>query len=218
LASAAGGIASSTAVTVANARRAAAGEGSPHLLASGVALASAMMFVRVGIIVAVLNATLLSLVVPTLAVATVTALAIAALAAHRYGVGDEKTKRVKFRNPFDIWFVLGFALFLGAVILIGRAVSETFGATGALLEAAVAGVADVDAVTVATIRLVPQTLSPRSAACATLAAVAANTIGKIAVSAVIAGGHFAAEILLMALGCFVAGAVALWMTFLLLPV
>lgn len=218
LAGAAGGIASSTAVTVANARRAAAGEGSPHLLASGVALASAMMFVRVGIIVAVLNATLLSLVVPTLAVATVTALAIAALAAHRYGVGDEKTKRVKFRNPFDIWFVLGFALFLGAVILIGRAVSETFGATGALLGAAVAGVADVDAVTVATIRLVPQTLSPRSAACATLAAVAANTIGKIAVSAVIAGGRFAAEILLMALGCFVAGAVALWMTFFLLPV
>ena len=55
---------------------------SPHLLASGVALASAMTFVRVGIVVAVLNATLLSLVVPTLAVATVTALAIAALAAH----------------------------------------------------------------------------------------------------------------------------------------
>jgi uncharacterized membrane protein (DUF4010 family) len=140
--------------------------------------------------------------------------AIAAFAAHRHGVGAYKSKRVKFRNPFDIWFVLEFALFLGAVILIGRAVSETFGATGALLGAAVAGVADVDAVTVAMVRLVPHTLS---AACATLAAVAANTTGKIAISAIIAGGRFAAEILLMVLGCFVAGAVALWMTFFLLP-
>lgn len=218
LAGAAGGLASSTAVTVANARRAAAGEGSPHLLASGVALASAMMFVRVGIIVAVLNATLLPLVVPTLAAAAATAVAIAALVARRHGVGGGKSKRVKFRNPFDIWFVLGFAIFLGAVILVARAVSESFGATGALLGATVAGVADVDAVTVAVARLVPQTLSPRSAAVATLAAVAANTIGKIALGAVIAGGRFAAEISLMALGCLIAGAVALWMTFSLLPV
>ncbi|HEX7565040.1 MAG TPA: DUF4010 domain-containing protein, partial [Bradyrhizobium sp.] len=218
LASAAGGIASSTALTVANARRAAAGEGSPDLLASGVALASAMMFIRVGVIVAALNATLLSLVVPTLAAATVTAVAVAALTVLRHGADAEKSPSVKFRNPFDIWFVLGFALFLGVVILISRVISETFGSTGALLGATVAGVADVDAVTVAMVRLVPQTLGPRDAAVAALAAVAANTIGKIAVAAFIAGGRFAAEISLMALGCLIAGAVALWMTFSLLPV
>jgi len=218
LASVAGGIASSTALTVANARRAAAGEGSPDLLASGVALASAMMFIRVGIIVAALNATLLSLVVPTLAAATVTAVAVAALTVLRHGAGAEKSPSVKFRNPFDIWFVLGFALFLGVVILISRVISEMFGSTGALLGATVAGVADVDAVTVAMVRLVPQTLNLRDAAVATLAAVAANTIGKIAVAAFIAGGRFAVEISLMALGCLIAGAVALWMTFSLLPV
>jgi uncharacterized membrane protein (DUF4010 family) len=142
---------------------------------------------------------------------------MAALAARRHGVDSDEGKEVKFHNPFDIWFVLGFALFLGAVILIGRAVSETFGATGALLGAMVAGVADADAVTVAMTRLVPQTLSPRSAAVAMLAAVAANTIGKIVVGAVIAGGRFAVEISLMALGCLAAGAVALWMTVSLLP-
>ena len=69
LASAAGGLASSTAVTVSNARRAAAGEGSPHVLAAGVALASAVMFGRVGVIVAVLNPALLPLVAPALAAA-----------------------------------------------------------------------------------------------------------------------------------------------------
>ena len=44
LAGAAGGLASSTAVTIANAQRAASHEGSPRILAAGVAMASAVMF------------------------------------------------------------------------------------------------------------------------------------------------------------------------------
>jgi uncharacterized membrane protein (DUF4010 family) len=44
---AAGGLASSTAVTITNARRAAAREGSARLLAAGVGVASAVMFIRV---------------------------------------------------------------------------------------------------------------------------------------------------------------------------
>jgi uncharacterized membrane protein (DUF4010 family) len=55
LAAAAGGLVSSTAVTATNARRAAAGEGSPRLLAAGVALAAAISFARVIAIVAALN-------------------------------------------------------------------------------------------------------------------------------------------------------------------
>jgi uncharacterized membrane protein (DUF4010 family) len=56
LAGAAGGLASSTAVTVTYARRAAAHEGSSRLLAAGVSLASAVMFLRVCAIVAAINA------------------------------------------------------------------------------------------------------------------------------------------------------------------
>ena len=217
LAGAAGGLASSTAVTVANARRAAAGEGSPLLLSSGVALASAMMFVRVGIIVAVLNASLLPLVGPTLAIAAVTAAGIAALAVYRQGASAERSESVKFSNPFNFWSVVGFALFLGGVIVIGQALSEGFGATGAIVGAAVAGVADVDAVSVAMARLAPLTLSPRSAALAIIAAVATDTISKIAIGVVVGRGRFAAEIAIMALGCIIAGAAALWITFALLP-
>ena len=216
LAGAAGGLASSTAVTVANARRAAAGEGSSHLLASGVTLASAMMFVRVGIIVAVLNAPLLLLIGPTLAVAAVTAAGIAALGVYRQEASAERSESVKFSNPFNFWSVVGFALFLGGVIVISQALSEGFGATGAIVGAAVAGVADVDAVSVAMARLAPLTLSPRSAALAIIAAVATDTISKIAIGAVIGRGRFAAEIAVMALGCFITGAAALWLTFALL--
>src|SRR5215470_8376697 len=74
LAAAAGGLASSTAVTIANARRAAAGEGAPRLLAAGVAVASAVMFLRVGGIVTALKPDLLMLVAPALIAAMVVAL------------------------------------------------------------------------------------------------------------------------------------------------
>jgi uncharacterized membrane protein (DUF4010 family) len=55
LAGAAGGLASSTAVTIANAQRAASREGSPPILAAGVAMASAVMFLRACAIVLALN-------------------------------------------------------------------------------------------------------------------------------------------------------------------
>ena len=61
VAGAAGGLASSTAVTITNARHAAAGEATPALLAGGVALATAVSFLRVIAIIAVLQSTLLSL-------------------------------------------------------------------------------------------------------------------------------------------------------------
>ena len=77
LAAAAGGVASSTAVTIANARRAAAREGSPRLLAAGVAVASAVMFLRVVGIVAALKAELLVLVAPALIAAALTAVGFA---------------------------------------------------------------------------------------------------------------------------------------------
>jgi hypothetical protein len=47
---------------------------------------------------------------------------------------------------------------------------------------------------------------------ATLSAVAANTISKIAIGVMIGRGRFALEIIAMALACIAAGAIALWMT------
>ncbi len=78
LAAAAGGLVSSTAVTLANARRAAAGEGSPHLLAAGVSLATAVSFVRVLAIVArAASRACWSLLAPPLGAATVVAVGLA---------------------------------------------------------------------------------------------------------------------------------------------
>jgi uncharacterized membrane protein (DUF4010 family) len=217
LAAAAGGLASSTAVTIANARRAAAGEGEPRLLAAGVAVASAVMFLRVAGLVTALKPDLLMRVAPALAVAMLVALAFA-LVWMFWQQGDRSQYRsAQFRNPFDFLTVVGFALFLALIIVLGRAVGETFGATGAVAGAVVVGLADVDAVTVSMLRLTPGTLTGAQASLAILAAVASDTVSKIAIGAAIGRGWFAADLAALAAGCLAAGATALWLTFALLP-
>jgi uncharacterized membrane protein (DUF4010 family) len=216
LAAAAGGLASSTAVTIANARRAATGEGAPRLLASGVAIASGVMFLRVVAIVVALNPAVLVLVAPALMAAALVALGFALAWILWGGAGPKDYRSIEFRNPFDFLSVVGFALFLGVIIVLGRAVGETFGATGAVAGAVVVGLADVDAVTVSMLRLTPDTLTRAQAAVAILAAVASDTVSKVAIGAAIGRGWFAGDLAAMAAGCLAVGAAVAWATLALL--
>ena len=217
LASAAGGLVSSTAVTAANARRAAAGEGSPDLLAAGVAVATAISFLRVVVLAAAIKPSLLTLLAPALIAAALVAAGFAFITVYRRGTGDSQEPAVEFRNPFDFLSVIGFALLLGAIIMAGRALGEAAGTTGALLGAAAMGFADVDAVTVAMARLVPQPLGVRGAAYAILAAVATNTLSKLAIGAMIGRGRFAIAVAVMSVGVAGAALLALWVALLAHP-
>lgn len=212
LAAVAGGLVSSTAVTVTNARRAGAGEGAPLLLAAGVATASAISFLRVIAIVAVLQPSLLWLVAPPLVAATAVAAAYAIVSVHWRGRDRQRggSPPADFKNPFSLLPVVGFAVFLGVVILLGRVIGEQFGAGGAAIGAAAVGLADVDSVTIAMTRLVPQPLDQLGATYAIVAAVASNMLSKLAIAAVIGRGRFAREVAAMTVACWVAGALGLW--------
>jgi len=209
LASAAGGLVSSTAVTVANARHAVANVGASRLLAGGVAAATAICFLRVVAIVAVLKPSLFILVAPASLAAALTATACAL--ALVYGGRDDDSRQQVFeiRNPFSFWPVVGFAVLLSAIIMLTRAASEIFGASGAVVGATLMGLADVDSVTISIVKLVPQSLSELESALAILAAVASNTVSKIAIGAAIGRGKFALEIALMAASCIAVGAAVL---------
>src|SRR5262245_11728858 len=215
VAAAAGGLVSSTAVTIANARQAAAGHGAPHLLATGVAIASAIMFVRVAAIVVALKPALIVLTGPALLAATMVAAGFAVAWTLRQGNDAGERPSVQFRNPFEFWSVVGFALFLGVIVVLGRAIGEKLGATAAAVGAIFVGLADIDAITVAMARLAPDTLSVLEAAIAILAAAASNTVSKVVIGAAIGRGRFAAEIAGMAFCCLVGGAAALWVAYVL---
>jgi uncharacterized membrane protein (DUF4010 family) len=217
LAAAAGGLVSSTAVTLANARRAATGEGAPHLLAAGVALATAVSFGRVLAIVAVLRPSLLVLLAPSLVAATVVAVGFAFLWVYWPADPVGGQTDVKLRNPFGFWSVIGLALTMAVVILVGRFLEQYFGSAGAVIGAAALGLFDVDAVTVSMTRLVPRPLTLRDGTLAILAAVASNTLSKLVIGASLGRGRFALYVVLMSIAVAAAGLAALWPTLLLAP-
>jgi len=109
--------------------------------------------------------------------------------------------------------VVGFAALLGVSIVAGRTLGENFGAGATLLGAAVVGIADVDSIVVSAAMLAPTPLSLHSVALIVLTAVATNTAGKVVIGASIGRGAFAVEIACMAIACFVAGGLALALTF-----
>ena len=210
LAAAAGGLVSSTAVAFANARRAAAGEGSPRILAAGTALASAVSFVRVAAVVGALQPALLPYVTPALLVGAVISAGFALAAVFMPKGREGGQTAVNFRNPFGFRSVLGIAASMGLLILVGRLINDKFGAAGAIVGAAAMGLFDVDAMSVSMSRLTRESLNLHTATFAILAGVASNTISKAAISAVIGRGWFAIEIGAVALGCVLAG----WLTLL----
>jgi uncharacterized membrane protein (DUF4010 family) len=206
----AGGLVSSTAVALTSARRAAAHESSPLLLTAGVAVASAVSFLRVIAIVAVMQPALLTVIAPVLALPTLVAALYAVHAVYWRDAASPAPRPSELANPFSFWPVVGFAVFLGAVIVLGRVIGDTFGAQGALLGAAGLGLADVDAVTISLARLVPAPLNAFAASLAILAAVASNMFSKLVIAVFIGRGHFAVEVVVVTAACWIAGAGALW--------
>lgn len=208
----AGGLVSSTAVTIANARRAVAGEGSAGLLASGVAIATALSFLRVAAIVAALQPGLLALIAPALVPAALVAAGYAIVTVYwRDASHGGRVRPEAFSNPFSFWPVVGFAVLLGVTMVAGRVIAETFGAGGTFIGAIALGLADVDAVTAATSRLVPVPLDWRAAAMTILIAVVANTASKLVLAAAMGRGRFAVEVAAMTALCWLAGAAGLWL-------
>jgi uncharacterized membrane protein (DUF4010 family) len=213
--SAAGGLVSSTAVTVANARRAANEEAAPGVLAAGVAIASGISFLRVVAIAAALQSTLLGLIAPPLLVATLVAVVAGLLPLRGQARRHKPAAHTAFVNPFAFWSVIVFAIFLGLVVVAARIIGERVGATGVILGAAIAGFADVDAITVSVAKLT--TISARNAALAILAAVATNMVSKLIVGVLIGSRRFALYVAVFTLACFAAAGSAFWIMLSLVP-
>ena len=95
---------------------------------------------------------------------------------------------------------------------LSRAVGESLGTAATILGAVVAGLADVDAITVSLTRLAPTPLTAEHAAIAILAAVASDTVSKIGIGAAIGRGRFALRIAAVAAACLLAGAAAFLFT------
>ncbi len=173
-----GGLVSSTALTLSFSQKSRDDHrlGKPFALA--IVVAWTMMFVRIVAAVAVINRELLDALLVPLAAAAAAGAAYAAWL-HFSDRASPETE-VRFSNPFELGPALRFGLLYAGVLLVSRAAQLEFGDRGVLVSALVAGVADVDAITLSLSELsrAGQGLSLPAAASGVMVAAMANTALK----------------------------------------
>jgi uncharacterized membrane protein (DUF4010 family) len=183
-----GGLASSTAVTVALARRA---KTSPEIAgpAAGAALlASAVVAPRLALLVSVVAAPLLERLAWPLAGLLVGSLLAALLFWRGREAGDAEPT---LGNPFEIGPALKFGVLLAIIMLASEALPRWLGASGVIAVGALAGLTDVDAITLSLGSQVSSGhLGQAIAAWGVLAAVGVNTLVKAGLGWALGGSAF----------------------------
>jgi uncharacterized membrane protein (DUF4010 family) len=145
-----GGLVSSTAVTLSFARRSSeerADAGIQSSLAAGILIAWLVMFVRVGVEVAVVHPPLLRMLSLPLGVLGLASAALAAFAYLRSDKAAAAASDVPLRNPFSLTSAMRFAAFFALVLLVVKLVETYAPGRGLYGVAALAGLTDVDAIT-----------------------------------------------------------------------
>jgi uncharacterized membrane protein (DUF4010 family) len=182
-----GGLSSSTAITVAYARRAHEEAPIRPLLAAGIALAAATMAPRVVVEVAAVNRALLAALWPTFAMLTLVPLAAAATLVRVEARGPQPAA-VRLSNPLQLSAALWFGAVLIGLFVLSEGLRRTFGDAGAYAIAAIAGLLDVDAVSITMAEAAARrTLDAPTAERAIALAALVNTAVKAALAAIIGG-------------------------------
>jgi uncharacterized membrane protein (DUF4010 family) len=199
-----GGLVSSTNVTFTFARTSRTDLGMERALAFGAVAANAMLYPRVLVATAILNASVVPPLVPFLVAPALMAALVAAVGARRSPAAG--APNVPVRNPLQLAAALQMAVVFQAVLMAVYLIRDAWGQSGVFTSAAVLGLTDVDALTVSMARGVALTASPTVAATAIAIGVLANTAMKLGLAVffgaprfrAIAGGALA--LLLVAIG------------------
>jgi len=178
-----GGLASSTAVTLGFSQRSRQQGEDASALALGILLAWTVMFFRVVIMTSMISWQLgqrLVLLVGLLAVANLGACYWLWRRRRQTQRGEVKAGS----NPFELDAAIKFGLLFGVVVLVAKAAQVYFGDAGLYLAAGIAGLTDVDAITLAMADLATSDGSSVAIGARSIViAVLANTLTKSAMAA-----------------------------------
>jgi len=203
-----GGLASSTAVTLGFSQRSRRAGEDASALALGILLAWTVMYFRVVVLTALISSQLgarLALVMGALCVVSLGA---------SYGLwrrrrAQDRGEVSAGQNPFELGEAIKFGLLFGIVVFVAKAAQVYLGDAGLYVAAGIAGLSDVDAITLAMADLArgdAQSLS--IAARAIVIAVLANTLVKSAMAASLGSAELRRLTLPISALLFAAGALA----------
>lgn len=203
-----GAVVSSTAVTVAFARRAASGE-PRRPLAGGAILGAMVSALRVLVIVAVVKPDVgLAISGPAVVVALIFGV-FGAVLLYRQGRG--LNAETKLGNPFDLLPLLLFAASFAVVVAASSALAEYVGSSGVTFVSGLAGIADVDVASLSAARMAGGSITTEAAAMAILMAIASNAVARVAVAFAIGPIGYAAPIFAATVTAVAGGAILYWL-------
>lgn len=206
----AGGLVSSTAVTLNMAHLARQHASHRPMFAAATMLAGAMMMLRVMVVVGAVNYALLPRLVPPLVLGALMQVLGGALLARRTGSDAKKTEALTLKNPLDLGAVLTFGALLAIVMALANGLAAWAGSAGAYVLAAISGTVDLDAISLSMARLAPERLDATSAIIAILIAVAVNSIAKVVLASSTAGMAFARLLVPVLVATLIAIAAGFW--------
>lgn len=217
----AGGLVSSTAVTLSFSRLAGEHPERAGSLVAGALLAGMTMMGRILFVAGAVNFAMLRWLVLPLAFAALGTAAMAFWYLRQSDHRDADTP-LALSAPFELGSVLKFGAFLACIMVAAKIATEWAGGSGAFALAALSGIADVDAITLTMARLGGGALDLEPAAAAILLAAAVNTAVKAGLGWFAGGAGPGAKLALASLIAIALGAAGLalahvWDPFATLP-
>lgn len=190
-----GGLYSSTATTVVLAREAKTGLVRRRQAQAGITLATAIMYLRILLVVAFFNFALALVLAPWLCGLSLAGLVISALQYHlgRPATADKETAASSTRrlaaNPLELGPAAVFAVLFIVVSLVSNWAKAEFGTSGIYTLAAIVGVTDIDPFVLNLAQGGTTGMSYSALAAAILIAASSNNVLKALYAAFFAGGR-----------------------------
>jgi uncharacterized membrane protein (DUF4010 family) len=206
-----GGLVSSTAVTLGFAQRSRHEPQLASSLALGILVAWSVMFVRVGVLIAAVNRELLPHLWLPLAAFALAGAAICLVLRRKLQAAAKGTVAAG-ANPFELGEAVRFGLLFGAITFAAKAAQVYLGDAGLFLAAGLAGLTDVDAITLSMAQLAqadPAKAGP--AAAAVVVALIANTLVKTGMAGTLGAPSLRRFMVPAGAMILAAGALAVWL-------
>ncbi len=201
-----GGLASSTAVTMSFSERSKKQHSLDIVYAIGVLAASAVMIPRLWVLLGVLQPRLiLPTLIPLGVLFVITTIGGLSVLRERK---RERLEGARVTNPFQLKTALQFALLFALILLLAKAAEEYLGTRGLYIASALAGVTQLDAITLTLAHQVGTGLDVNVAARGLAIAAATNSLFKAGLALVLGSRRFGRSVLatlfLAAVGCIAA--------------
>lgn len=205
-----GSLVSSTAMTLTLSRL--SSKNLHKLLAAGLLATSGLMFPRVLLEVAVVNASLLPPLAWSLGIMFLVYMAGAAVFWRRAVKEEPANAETPLRNPFELGPALRFALLLTLILFLVEAGRRYWGDAGVYLVSLLAGIADVDAITLSLSHSAQHELSGHVAVQGIVLAVVSNSLVKAAMIGVIGGKALAVHTYPVVALALCSGILVMWLS------